>query len=124
VFKNKVYKKKKAKKRIRKRVRKKINGTPDKPRLNIARSNRYLYVQAVDDINGKVLAAASTLEKDFRDKEENTKNMKASQALAKIMAERLKKKKIKNIVFDRGHYPYQGRIKALADSLRKSGINF
>ncbi|MBD3414598.1 MAG: 50S ribosomal protein L18 [Candidatus Aminicenantes bacterium] len=124
MFKNKVYKKKQAKQRIRRRVRKKINGTKDKPRIHVSRSNRYIYIQVVDDINGKVLTSASTLEKDFREKQDNTKNMKASQTLAKTMAERLKKNKIKNIVFDRGHYPYQGRIKALAESLRKSGINF
>ncbi len=124
MYKNKVYKKKLAKQRIRKRVRKKINGTAEKPRLNVSRSNRYIYVQAVDDINGIVLASASTLEKEFRGKKENTKNIKASQALGERMAERLKKKKIKEIVFDRGCYPYQGRIQALAESLRKSGIKF
>jgi large subunit ribosomal protein L18 len=124
VYKNKVYKKKIAKQRIRKRVRKKIQGTSDKPRLHVSRSNRYIYVQAVDDLNGTVLAYASTLEKDFREKNENKKNIKASKTLGKIAAERLKKKKIKEIVFDRGHYPYQGRIKALAESMRQSGIKF
>ncbi|MFO7981173.1 MAG: 50S ribosomal protein L18 [Candidatus Aminicenantes bacterium] len=123
MYKNKVYKKKIAKQRIRKRVRKKIQGTSDKPRLHVSRSNKYIYVQAVDDFNGTVLASASTLEKDFREKNEN-KNIKASKTLGKIVAERLKKKKIKEIVFDRGHYPYQGRIKALAESMRQSGIKF
>jgi len=124
VYKNKVYKKKIAKQRIRKRVRKKIQGTSDKPRLHVSRSNKYIYVQAVDDLNGTVLASASTLEKDFREKNKNTKNLKASKTLGKIIAERLSKKKIKEIVFDRGHYPYQGRIKALAESMRQSGIKF
>jgi large subunit ribosomal protein L18 len=124
VYKNIVYKKKIAKQRIRKRVRKKIQGTSKKPRLHVSRSNKYIYVQAVDDLNGTVLASASTLEKDFREKSENTKNIKASKALGKIAAERLNKKKIKEIVFDRGHYPYQGRIKALAESMRQSGIKF
>lgn len=123
MYKNKAYKKKIAKQRIRKRVRKKIQGTSDKPRLHVSRSNKYIYVQAVDDFNGTVLASASTLEKDFREKNEN-KNIKASKTLGKIVAERLKKKKIKEIVFDRGHYPYQGRIKALAESMRQSGIKF
>jgi len=124
VYKNKVYKKKIAKQRIRKRVRKKIQGISDKPRLHVSRSNKYIYVQAVDDLNGTVLASASTLEKDFCEKNDNKKNIKASKTLGKIVAERLKKKKIKEIVFDRGHYPYQGRIKALAESMRQSGIKF
>jgi len=124
VYKSKVYKKKLAKQRVRKRVRKKMQGTPEKPRLHVARSNQYIYVQAVDDLNGFVLASASTLEKQFREKNESTKDLKASKALGKIAAERLNKKKIKEIVFDRGHHPYQGRIKALAESMRKSGIKF
>ena len=124
MYKNKVYKKKIAKQRIRKRVRKKMQGTSDKPRLHVSRSNKYIYVQAVDDLNGTVLASASTLEKDFREKNDNKKNIKASKTLGKIVAERLKKKKIEEIVFDRGHYPYQGRIKALAESMRQSGIKF
>ncbi|MFW6123817.1 MAG: 50S ribosomal protein L18 [Acidobacteriota bacterium] len=124
MYKNKVYKKKLAKQRIRKRVKKKIRGTSEKPRLHVCRSNRYIYVQAVDDLNGAVLKSASTLEKDFREKNKNTKNLETSKALGKIIAERLNKKKIKEIVFDRGHHPYQGRIKALAESMRQSGIKF
>jgi large subunit ribosomal protein L18 len=124
VYKNKVYKKKQAKKRIRKRIRKKIKGTAEKPRLNVTRSNRYIYIQAVDDIDGVVLTSASTLEKDFRKKNDNTKNIKASETLGTTIAERLKEKGIKEIVFDRGHYPYQGRIKALAEFIRKSGVKF
>jgi large subunit ribosomal protein L18 len=124
VYKNKVYKKKLAKKRIRKRVRKKLQGTSEKPRIHVSRSNRYIYVQAVDDLNGTILTSASTLEKDFREKNENTKNLNASKSLGKIVAERLNKKKIKEVVFDRGYHPYQGRIKVLAESMRKSGIKF
>ncbi len=124
MYKDKVYKKTKAKQRIRKRVRNKINGTAERPRLKVTRSNRYLYVQAVDDIKGIVLASASTLEKDLRKENSSNKNIKASEALGNTIAERLKKEKIKEIVFDRGHYPYQGRIKTLADSMRKSGIKF
>ncbi len=124
MYKDKVYKKKKAKQRIRKRVRNKINGTAERPRLKVTRTNRYIYVQAVDDIKGIVLTSASTLEKDLRKENGNNKSIKASEALGNTMAERLKKKKINEIVFDRGHYPYQGRIKTLAESMRKSGIKF
>ena len=124
MYKDKVYKKKKAKQRIRKRGRKKINGTAERPRLKVTRSNRYIYVQVVDDIKGIVLASASTLEKALRKDDSSNKNIKASEALGNTIAERLKKKKINEIVFDRGHYPYQGRIKTLAESMRKAGIKF
>jgi len=124
VYKTNVELKKKARKRIRRRIRKKINGTPDKPRVIVNRSNRYLYIQAIDDTSGTVLAAASTLEKDFKEKNKVTKNMKASESLGKLAAQRIKKKKIKTIVFDRGIYPYHGRIKILADAMRKEGLKF
>ncbi len=124
MYKTNVELKKKARVRIRRRIRKKISGTPDKPRVIVNRSNRYLYIQAIDDTSGTVLAAASTLEKDFKEKNKATKNMKASESLGKLAAQRIKKKKIKAIVFDRGIYPYHGRIKILADAMRKEGLKF
>ncbi len=116
--------KKIAKKRIRRRIRKKIEGNSEIPRVFVFKSNRYLYTQAVDDINGKILASASTLEKGFRDKNKKYKNSGASKLLGEMMAKRLKQKKIKNIVFDRGLYPYHGRIKELAEAMRKGGLVF
>jgi large subunit ribosomal protein L18 len=71
-----------------------------------------------------VLASASTLEKEFREKNKNLKNIEASKILGEIAAERFKKMKIKHIVFDRGTYPYHGRVKTLAESMRKAGLNF
>ena len=124
MYKTNVELKKKARVRIRKRIRKKVSGTPDKPRVIVNRSNRYLYIQAIDDTSGTVLAAASTLEKDFKEKNKAYKNMKASESLGKLAAQRIKKKKIKTIVFDRGIYPYHGRIKILADAMRKEGLKF
>lgn len=124
VFKDKTTRKKRAKQKIRMRIRKKISGTPERPRVLVTRSNRYLYVQAIDDINGRVLSTASTLEKSFREKHTNTKNQEASKLLGEIVADRLKKKKIKNVVFDRGIYPYHGRIKNVADAMRKGGLVF
>ncbi len=112
------------KRRIRKRIRKKIFGTSERPRLYVFRSNRYIYLQAIDDINGKVITAASTLEKDFRDKVKNSKNKEACQVLGEIMAQRLKEKNIARVVFDRGVYPYHGRVKMLAEKLRQSGVSF
>lgn len=124
MYKNKVELKKQTKKRIRKRVRKKLRGANHRPRVHIFKSNRYIYTQVINDENSEVLASASTLEKEFREKNKNYKNLKASQALGEILAKRLKKKKIERIVFDRGIYPYHGRIKALAEAIRKGGITF
>jgi len=124
VYKDKVELKKTASLRIRKRIRKKITGTPERPRVLVTRSNRYLYVQAIDDLNGRVLSSACSLEKSFRDKHKSFKNAEAAKALGKVVAGRLKEQKIKTIVFDRGIYPYHGRIKNLADAMREGGLIF
>ncbi len=124
MYKNKVSLKKIAKKRKRKRIRKKIGGTQERPRVHVFKSNRYIYAQAVNDENGSVLASASSLEKEFREKNKNYKNIPTSQALGETLAKRLKKKKIERVVFDRGIYPYHGRIKALAEAMRKGGLTF
>lgn len=124
MYKRKTEIKKSRKQQIRKRIRKKISGTEERPRVIVMRSNRYIYVQAVDDLNGVILASASTLEKEFRTKYKNFKNNEASKKLGEIAADRFKKNKIKDIIFDRGTYPYHGRIKTLAESMRKAGLNF
>lgn len=124
MLKNKVDLKKVAKQRIRKRIRKKIGGTEDRPRVYIYKSNRYIYLQAVNDVDGAVLASACTLEKEFKDKKKNTKNLEASKLLGDMIAKRLKKKKIKTVVFDRGIYPYHGRVKMLAEAMREGGLKF
>ena len=124
MYKDKVELKKKAKRRIRKSIRKKISGTVERPRIFVLKSNRYVYVQVINDEDGKVMASASTLEKGFREKSKNFKNQEACQALGEILAKRMKEKKIGTAIFDRGVYPYHGRIKALADSIRKGGIIF
>ena len=124
MYEDNVQLKKKAKGRIRKRIRKKISGTPDKPRVFVFKSNRFIYVQVIDDENGAVLASASTLEKDFKEANKNTKNLKASQKLGENLVKKLKAKKIKKVVFDRGVYPYHGRIKSLAEAMRKGGLTF
>ena len=110
--------------RIRMRIRKKIHGTHEKPRVFVRKSNRYIYAQVIDDNSHTVLTAASTLEKEFKVKNKNTNNMESSKTLGKILAKRLKAKKIKTIVFDRGLYPYHGRIKSLADALREEEVIF
>lgn len=124
MYKDNVQIKKVSRQRIRKRIRKKISGTAERPRVLFTRTNRYLYIQAIDDAAGTVLAAASTLEKEFQEKNKNLKNLKASEALGKLAAKRFKQKKIKTIVFDRGSYAYHGRVRSLAEAMRKEGLVF
>ena len=124
MLKDKVKTRDETKIRIRRRIRRKIRGTAERPRVYVFKSNRYIYTQAVNDENGSVLAAASTLEKDFKTDHKNFKNVGSCEKLGALMAQRLKEKKIGQIVFDRGVYPYHGRIKALAEAMRKSGLDF
>ena len=114
----------KVKARIRQRIRKKIRGTSERPRVYVFKSNSHVYAQVINDEQGAVLASASTLEKEFNEKNKNTKNKSACEVLGRILAERLKEKKIERIVFDRGIYPYHGRIKTLAEAMRKEGLVF
>lgn len=124
MYKDKVFMKKKAKGRIRKRVRKKIKGSLERPRVYVFKSNRYIYSQAIDDDNGTILVSASTLEKEFKIKNKKKKNIEASKILGEMLTKRLKQRKIDKVVFDRGIYPYHGRIKALAEGMRKGGLIF
>jgi large subunit ribosomal protein L18 len=124
VLKDKITIKKETKIRIRRRIRKVIRGTSERPRIYVFKSNRYIYTQAVNDDNGRVLASACTLEKTFRDNNKNYKNIASCEKLGEILALRLKEKNIKKVVFDRGVYPYHGRIKALAEAMRKGGLVF
>ena len=124
MYRNKVELKKKAKERIRKRIQKKIKGTSERPRIYIFKSNRYIYTQVIDDENGRILASASTIEKEFKEKNKNHKNTEASKILGETLAKRLKQKKIEKVVFDRGISPYHGRVKALAEAIRKGGLVF
>lgn len=124
MYRNKIELKKKAKERIRKRIQKKIKGTSERPRVYIFKSNRYIYTQVIDDENGRILTSASTIEKEFKEKNKNHKNSEASNILGAILAKRLKQKKIEKVVFDRGISPYHGRVKALAEAIRKGGLIF
>jgi len=124
VLKNKIVAKRVRDDRLRKRIRERVKGTPERPRVHVFKSNSYLYTQVINDAEGAVLLAASTLEKAFQEKSKKGKNKKASALLGQILAERLKAKKIGRVVFDRGVYPYHGRIKTLAEAMRKAGIEF
>ena len=124
MLKNKIVAKRVRDDRLRKRIRERVRGTPERPRVHVFTSNTYLYTQVINDAEGTVLLTASTLEKAFQEKSKNGKNKKASALLGTVLAERLKAKKIGRIVFDRGIYPYHGRIKTLAEAMRKAGIEF
>ena len=103
------------------RVRGKVSGTPERPRLNVFRSNANIYAQLIDDVNGVTLVAANTLEKSF---EGATGNAEAAKKVGLILAERAKAKGIEQVVFDRGGYVYHGRVAALADGAREGGLKF
>ena len=103
------------------RVRGKISGTPERPRLNVFRSNANIYAQIIDDVNGVTLVAANTLEKEF---EGATGNCEAAKKVGAVLAERAKAKGINLVVFDRGGYIYHGRVAALAEGAREAGLKF
>ena len=104
-----------------KRVRGKISGTPERPRLNVFRSETNIYAQVIDDVSGKTLVSASSLEKDFAC--EGTKSDAAKQ-VGQMVAERAKAAGITTVVFDRGGYVYHGRVQALAEGAREGGLEF
>ena len=110
--------------RIHRRIRAKISGNLNRPRLCVYRSLKFLYVQIVDDANGKTLVSASTAEKDVRGELKQGGNIAASKLLGKAIAQRAKAKGIEAVVFDRGGYVYHGRIKAVAEAARESGLKF
>ena len=103
------------------RVRTKISGTAERPRLCIYRSNANLYVQVIDDVAGKTLVSASTLDKEIKTKHANKE---AAKELGTLIAKKAQAKNIKTVVFDRGGYIYHGRVKALAEAAREGGLKF
>jgi large subunit ribosomal protein L18 len=103
------------------RVRGKISGTPNRPRLNVFRSNANIYAQIIDDVNGVTLVSASTVEKNF---EGATGNAEAAKKVGLLVAERALAKGIEEVVFDRGGYVYHGRVAALAEGAREGGLKF
>jgi large subunit ribosomal protein L18 len=106
------------------RVRRKIGGTPERPRLCVFRSLRGIYVQVIDDTQGRTLAAASSLEHQSGNGTQPGNKTSASAAVGKLIAERALAQGITSVVFDRGGYRYHGRVKALADAAREGGLKF
>ncbi len=106
------------------RIRKKIRGTEARPRLAVFKSNTNIYAQVINDKTGETIASASSLEKEFRAKFGGKLNLEVAKTIGEAVATRAKAKGVSTVVFDRGGYIYHGRIKALADSARATGLEF
>lgn len=110
-----------ARSRRHNRVRKNVRGTSERPRLAVYRSNKYIYAQVIDDLEGRTLAAASSQEGDLRDERLNAET---AAKVGTLVADRAKDAGVKTVVFDRGGNKYHGRLKALADAAREAGLEF
>ena len=106
------------------RVRNRFSGTAERPRLAVFRSNNHMYAQIIDDTVGNTLVSASTVQKDVKDKLEKTNDVAAAAYLGKVIAQKALDAGIKEVVFDRGGFIYQGKIQALADAAREAGLEF
>ena len=106
------------------RLRNNISGTADRPRLAVFRSNNHMYAQIIDDTVGNTLVSASTLDKDVKSELDKTNNVAAAEKLGEVIAKKALDKGINTVVFDRGGFIYQGKIKALADTAREAGLEF
>jgi large subunit ribosomal protein L18 len=107
--------------RVRRQLKKVANG---RPRLSVHRSSKNIYAQVIDDVAGKTLASASTLDTGLRTSLKTGADTAAAAAVGKLVAERAAAAGVKDVVFDRGSFIYHGRIKALADAAREGGLNF
>ena len=121
-----VSKESRAKVRLNKhrRMRNRFAGTAERPRLAVFRSNNHMYAQIIDDSVGNTLVSASTLQKEVKAELEKTNDVDAAAYLGKVIAERALEKGIKEVVFDRGGFIYQGKVKALAEAARAAGLEF
>lgn len=112
--------KNKLRKKRQKRIRRNLSGTAERPRLNVFRSNKNIYAQLIDDVEGVTLASASTLDSEVSG---NNKTERAA-GVGALVAKRANEKKITEVVFDRGGYLYHGRVQALAEAARENGLKF
>ena len=111
-------------KRVHSRIRKKIQGTGERPRLNIFRSLNHIYAQIIDDVKGVTLASASSLDKEIRAVNKAGGNASGAKTVGAEIAKRAKSKGIETVVYDRGGYSYHGRVKVLAEAAREAGLKF
>jgi large subunit ribosomal protein L18 len=108
--------------RRHRRIRKNISGTPERPRVAVSRTNKHISAQIIDDVNGRTLAAASSVEVSLR--ETTGGNIEGAKAVAELLVTRAKEANITTVVFDRGGFDYHGRVAAFADALRAGGLEF
>ena len=106
------------------KIRNRFSGTAERPRLAVFRSNNHMYAQIIDDTVGNTLVSASTVQKDVKDQLEKTNDVAAAAYLGKVIAQKALDAGIKEVVFDRGGFIYQGKIQALADAAREAGLEF
>lgn len=114
-------KKVEARARRHRRVRKKVRGTAERPRLSVFRSSRHVYAQVIDDVGGRTIASASTMEKDVRGA---AATVDTAKAVGKRVGERAKAAGVERVVFDRGSFRYHGRVAGIADGAREAGLEF
>ena len=107
---------------VHSRIRRKVSGTAERPRLSVYRSLNHISAQLIDDVNGRTIASASTVEKDLRGSSGG--NVEAARQIGKLVAERAKEQGIEQVVFDRGGDIYHGRVKGLAEAAREAGLKF
>jgi large subunit ribosomal protein L18 len=121
---DKVKEKRLARQRRHKRVRTRVLGTPERPRLNVFRSLKHIHAQIIDDTRGHTLVAASTLDSEIRPQVAGKAKIDQAEVVGTVLGQRAQAAGIDQLVFDRGGYRYHGRVKALADAVRKSGVDF
>ena len=109
---------------VHRRVRRRVAGTPARPRLCVYRSLGHIYAQVIDDLGGRTLVSASSLDKETRAQTKGGGNVAAAKVVGKVIAERARAAGIQQVVFDRGGYMYHGRVQALANAAREAGLNF
>jgi len=110
--------------RRKRRVRNKVKGSPERPRLNIYRSNKHIYAQIIDDVSGHIQLCASTSSKELKGALTQTGNIEAAKKVGELIAKKCLEKQITQVVFDRNGFLYHGRVKALARSAREGGLKF
>ncbi len=113
-----------ARRRRHLRIRRVIRGTQDRPRLSVFRSLAHIYAQVIDDLAGRTLVAASTLDPEIRAQATSAKKSDAGRMVGKLLARRAQERGVRRVVFDRGGYLYHGRVKAVAEGAREGGLEF
>ena len=106
------------------KIRNRFSGTAERPRLAVFRSNNHMYAQIIDDVAGNTLVSASTLEKEIKSELNKTNDVEAAAYIGTVVAKRALEKGIKEVVFDRGGFIYQGKVQALAEAAREAGLEF